>query len=216
MLPPAGRVRELPCTLAIPLGLPALPTGPWPLGVCKSQPVRLLEILQSPEGQQSWKLQYHVVRMSRYCWPSRGRLQAGEGDAVRQGQSLGPGGSPSSLPPAVLPVLPDLCPPPSGVTPLCSSRASLESCQGMGTSGRHWLCGSRWLCCWRSCSQGSVYSTNTPQAPSGSPRSPPLPASRLQSRPVTAGSHSACMLHVPKPSDHSRAQRPLNSRQMPV
>lgn len=43
-------------------------------------------ILQSPLSQQSWKLQYHVVRISRYCWPSRGRLQPGKGGAVRQGR----------------------------------------------------------------------------------------------------------------------------------
>lgn len=80
--------------------LPPLPPGPSRFAPCKFQPVTLLEILQSPPPQQSWKLQYQEVRISRYCWPSRGRLQPGRGGAMRQGQNLGPRGRAVLLPPA--------------------------------------------------------------------------------------------------------------------
>ena len=39
--------------------------------------MKLLMILQSPLSQQSQKLQDHVLKISRYCWPSRARLQPG-------------------------------------------------------------------------------------------------------------------------------------------
>lgn len=67
-------------------------------------------ILQSPLSQQSWKLQYHVVRISRYCWPSRGRLQPGKGGAVRQGRcpELRRGNT-ASLPPTRLFCSPEQC-----------------------------------------------------------------------------------------------------------
>ena len=54
--------------------------------------MKLLEILQSSLSQQSWKLQYHEVRMARYCWPNRGRLQPGKVGAVKPGRSLEPRG----------------------------------------------------------------------------------------------------------------------------
>lgn len=37
--------------------------------------MKLLEILQSSESQQSWKRQYHAASLSTYCWPNTGRLQ---------------------------------------------------------------------------------------------------------------------------------------------
>ena len=51
--------------------------------------MKLLMILQSPLSQQSQKLQDHVLKISRYCWPSRAKLQAGKGGAVRQEWSPG-------------------------------------------------------------------------------------------------------------------------------
>ena len=124
---------------------------------CKSQPVRLLEILQSPPSQQSWKLQYHVVRMSRYCWPSRGRLQAGEeGDAVRQGQSLGPRGSPGSRLPAPGSWLPapsgssGSSSPPSPCSRVTPHSSSLCLPCILPGKGHEWtpLALSKWLCYW--------------------------------------------------------------------
>lgn len=90
--------RWVPCTLAIPRGLHLVPTDPQPLRPMQVPPVKLLEILQSPLSQQAWKLQYHEVRMSRYCWPKRARLQPGKGGAVRQGQSQGRGEAGHCLP----------------------------------------------------------------------------------------------------------------------
>ena len=54
--------------------------------------MKLLMILQSPLSQQSQKLQDHVLKISRYCWPIRARLQPGKGGAVRQEWSQAQGG----------------------------------------------------------------------------------------------------------------------------
>lgn len=100
VLPAVGRVKRSPWHHSHFPELPLLPPGPSPFAPCKFQPVKLLVILQSPPPQQSWKLQYHEIRASRYCWLNRGRLQPGRGGSVRQGQSLGPRGRAVLLPPS--------------------------------------------------------------------------------------------------------------------
>lgn len=176
----------------------------------KAQPLKSLEILQSPLSQQSRKLQYHVVRISRYCWPNRGRLQPGKGRAVRQGQSPGEGGARYCLPATQHHLF--SCPFSSfqSHSSLLSPWAFFASCQGMDRNGHHQLCGSRWPHYRYISSKGSIYSTNLHQR-CKKPR-PCLRVCSLVWRQSVAGDyHSSYLLWFPKSSDHSQPQRSLNS-----